>query len=327
MSMRSQRGVAMVIVMWVILVLSLLIAGFAFTMHVEMQVASFSRKQLKAQMLARGGFEVARMQLILAATKRREPYDGLNQDWATNETLFVDHELGEGKYNVKVADEERKLPINSLDENQLKHLVTLTGIDPLDGDVIVDSIQDWREKNDLHRLNGADNEYYNSLSPPYNAKHAPLDRVEELLLVRGVTREYFVGTPGTPDDPGVPGLKDLLTTTTSGHVNVNTASSLVLQILLGVDESRLQTALTIRDGPDGIPGTDDDQPFSNTGLFGTMPGAQHVEELAVTSEFFRITSTGEVGGAKRTITAIVHRQPGSSNVDIVMWNETPGGGT
>ena len=50
---RRQNGVALMIVLWVIMVLSLMISGFAFTMHVETQVASYSRKELKAEMLAR----------------------------------------------------------------------------------------------------------------------------------------------------------------------------------------------------------------------------------------------------------------------------------
>ena len=62
----NKRGIAIVIVLWVVLVLSLLISGFAFTMHVETQVASYARKELKAEMLARSGVEVARMQLIMA---------------------------------------------------------------------------------------------------------------------------------------------------------------------------------------------------------------------------------------------------------------------
>ena len=66
--LRGRNGVAIVIVLWVVLVLSLLISGFAFTMHVETQVASFARKELKAEMLARSGIEVARMQLILRAS-------------------------------------------------------------------------------------------------------------------------------------------------------------------------------------------------------------------------------------------------------------------
>src|SRR5438876_8930815 len=185
-------GIAMVLVMWVIMVLSLLISGFAFRRHVETQVASFGRKELKAQMLARSGIEVARMQLILDEKSPTDAgFDSLGQAWATNEDLYVDHELGEGKYNVKVIDEERKLPANKLTEDQWKKLMEVLGTDPLDADVIVDSILDWIDEDDLHRLNGAEDEYYNQLSPPYRAKNGPLDRVEELLLVRGVTREIF----------------------------------------------------------------------------------------------------------------------------------------
>ena len=178
------------------MVLSLLISGFAFTMHVETQVASFARKELKAEMLARSGIEVARMQLILhQQTSTDAAFDALNQDWATNELLYVDHELGDGIYNVKITDEESKIPINRATDLQLKRLLDLLGVDPFDGDVIVDSILDWIDADDLTKLNGAESDYYQSLSPPYRAKNAPMDRVEELLLVRGVTPELYHGTP------------------------------------------------------------------------------------------------------------------------------------
>ena len=78
---RDRNGVAIVVVLWVIMVLSLLISGFAFTMHVETQVASYARKELKAEMLARSGIEVARMQLILDQQSPTEAgFDALNQD-------------------------------------------------------------------------------------------------------------------------------------------------------------------------------------------------------------------------------------------------------
>ena len=126
------------------LVLSLLISGFAFTMHVETQVASYARKELKAEMLARSGIEVARMQLILdAQSPTNSGFDALNQDWATNEFLNVDHELVDGMFNVKVTDEEAKIPINRATDIQLKRLCGLLGVEPSDGDVIVDSILDW----------------------------------------------------------------------------------------------------------------------------------------------------------------------------------------
>ncbi len=152
----DDRGIAIVIVLWVILVLSLLISGFAFTMHVETQVASYARKELKAEMLARSGVEVAKMELILGAeSPTNSGYDALNQDWATNELMYVDHELGDGTFNVKVTDEESKIPINRASDLQLKRLFGLLGVEPSDSDVMVDSILDWIDPSDLHRLNGA----------------------------------------------------------------------------------------------------------------------------------------------------------------------------
>jgi general secretion pathway protein K len=323
----DDRGIAIVIVLWVVLVLSLLISGFAFTMHVETQVASYARKELKAEMLARSGIEVARMQLILGAqSPTNSGYDALNQDWATNELLYVDHELGDGMFNVKVTDEESKIPINRATDVQLKRLFVLLGADPSDGDVIVDSILDWIDTDDLTRLNGAESDYYQSLSPPYRAKNAPLDRVEELLLIRGVTPELYRGTPATETDPARPGLAEVFTTMTSGSINVNTASATVLQTMVGLDEAQVQAVLSRRDGADGIPGTEDDMPFRSAAEFfaavgtldpATTQAAQAV--VAVSSSYFTVKSTGQVGGVKRTILATLHRA--GATVQIVMWRE------
>jgi general secretion pathway protein K len=323
----GQRGVAIVIVLWVIMVLSLLISGFAFTMHVETQLASYARKELKAEMLARSGIEVAKMQLLLHQQSAADAaYDALNQDWATNEELYVNHELGDGTFNVKITDEQSKMPINTASEVQLQRLMTLLNVDPSDGDIIVDSILDWKEPGDLTRLNGAKSAYYMSLSPPYRSKGALLDRVDELLLVRGVTPELYRGTPATDKDPAQPGLADVFTTMSSGQVNVNTASAIVLQAMLGLNEVQVQAVLSRRDGADGIPGTDDDLPFHTVEEFfatvgnldaTTLPVVQAL--VAVSSSYFTIKSTGEVGGVKHTILATVRRDNG--NLQIVMWQE------
>ena len=325
--LRGRNGVAIVIVLWVVLVLSLLISGFAFTMHVETQVASYARKELKAEMLARSGVEVARMQLILHQQSATESgFDAPNQLWATNELLYVDHELGEGTFNVKVTDEESKIPVNGATDVQLKRLMGLLNVDPADGDVIVDSIQDWIDVDDLTKLNGAESDYYLSLSPPYRAKNAPLDRVEELLLIRGVTPELFHGTPATDQDPAQPGLADLFTATTSGTINVNTASAIVLQAMLGLDEGQAQAVVTHRDGPDGISGTDDDMPFHTADEFFAAignrdPAARQAMQglVTVSSSFFTVKSTGTVGGVKRTVLTTLRRD--GTTIQIVMWRE------
>ena len=326
-----RRGVALIIVLWVLMVLSLLISGFAFRMHVETQVASFSRKELKAEMLARSGIEIARMQLILdQSSPTNSGFDALNQAWATNAELYVDQPLGDGKYNVTVIDEESKLQINRLTQEQLKRLMDVLGVDPSDGDVIVDSILDWIDQDDLHRLNGAENDYYESLSPPYACKDGPLDRVEELLLIRGVTKEIYSGEPATEDAAARPGLGDLVTTLSSGQVNINTAPAPVLEALLGLDESQISVIMNRRDGGDGVAGTEDDQPFRSVEEFVTQLGSipdqakqQLGQVLTVNSTFFTVKSTGEVGGVKRTVQAVLRRQ--GAEIQTVTWKEIRGG--
>ena len=328
---RLHNGVALIVVLWVIMVLSLMIGGFAFTMYVETEVASYGRKELKAEMLARAGVEVARMQLQLNKRPAMEAgIDTLRQDWASNDTWYVDHALGDGIYNVKVIDEESKLPINSATLGQLHKLFTLLGVEASDEDVIVDSILDWMEPGDLHRLNGAKTDYYSALNPPYRCKNGPMDRVEELLLVRGVTPKLFYGAPAKDEEPVRPGLADLVTTISEGQINVNTATPIALQAALELSDAQLEIILARRDGPDRLPGTEDDMPFSSVDnfmqLLGSMPGELQQlirSRVTVTSTFFTIKSTGEVGGAKYTIVASMQRQGG--NVSTVAWREQQGG--
>ena len=327
----NRRGVALILVLWVVMVLSLLISGFAFTMHVETQVAAFSRKELKAETLARSGIEVARMQLLLHDKSATDAgFDALNQAWVTNQDLYVDHEIGEGKYNVVVTDEECKLPVNNLTSVQWHKLLDVLGVDPLDADVIVDSTLDWIDPNDFHRLNGADNTYYGQLVPPYKKKGGPMDRIEEMLLIRGVTKEIFYGTPAADkDSPGHRGLKDMLTTFSAGQVNVNTASSEALQAVLVIDDTQATVALQHRDGQDGVPGTDDDMPFRSQDEFLNLLSSNADAKnrlrgyVNVSSQFFHVKSTGEVAGTKYTIDAVLRRQGGVCLV--AAWREQRGG--
>src|SRR5205807_2358577 len=61
-------------------------------------------------------------------------------------------------------------------------------------DDVANSILDWMDPDEEPRSNGAESDYYTTLPTPYNAKNGPLDSLEELLLVRGVTPELLFGT-------------------------------------------------------------------------------------------------------------------------------------
>lgn len=58
---------------------------------------------------------------------------------------------------------------------------------------VADSILDYLDDDDEPRAYGAESEYYLSLPSPYEPKNGPLDSVEELLLVKGVTPWMLFG--------------------------------------------------------------------------------------------------------------------------------------
>jgi general secretion pathway protein K len=98
-----------------------------------------------------------------------------------------------GSYKVWIDNLSGKVDLNAADGSTLR--LVLGGLDLPDTqrDIIADSILDWRDKDDLHRTNGAENDYYESLPKPYACKNADFDSVSELLLVRGVTPALYNG--------------------------------------------------------------------------------------------------------------------------------------
>jgi len=61
----------------------------------------------------------------------------------------------------------------------------------------VDAILDWLDygDNDEERPEGAEDDYYQSLEIPYPCKNGPMDSIEELLLIKGITPELYYGDP------------------------------------------------------------------------------------------------------------------------------------
>jgi general secretion pathway protein K len=108
-------------------------------------------------------------------------------------------------------------------------------------DVVTDSILDWRDADDLYRINGAENDYYQSLKEPYNCKNVNLDAIEELLLIRGVTQDLFYGKKetkkaegGEAEKEGRIGLRDIFSIYSFGEqVDINSAAIHVLRVVLG----------------------------------------------------------------------------------------------
>jgi general secretion pathway protein K len=165
---------------------------------------------------------------------------------------------------------------------------------------MLDCLMDWQDENELHQLNGAesDDPFYKKRG--YGCKNAPVDTVDELLLIKNWGEEVLYGTPPEiKTDSPINGIAEQLTTWGSGKINPNSASSEVLNSLT-ISDGMIDAILEIRLGPDGKAGTEDDgiteEDFTAMGLDGGI--------FTLKPEYVKVTSIGDVAGVKSQISCI-----------------------
>ena len=135
----------------------------------------------------------------------------------------------------------------------LRNILANIGIKIEFRDIVADSILDWLDADDLYRANGAENDYYRSLKEPYDCKNGPMDTVEELLLVKGVTPEIFYGKKLAEKAEGGAkvdqiGLKDVFSIYAPGNnIDINSAPYPVLRGVLGIPEEISQLMVKARE--------------------------------------------------------------------------------
>ncbi|MEI7938902.1 MAG: general secretion pathway protein GspK [Verrucomicrobiota bacterium] len=354
----SQQGIALLIVMISIIVLTILASGFAYSMKVETKLARNANSEAELEWLGRSGVEYARWVLANSLANPMEPYDSLDQPWATgsgflgptnNPIASVQNPLtiGHGTVNWKITDLESKFNINSPEpilQQVLPQALTLMGVAPGEATPIVNSILDWIDPDDQTHVEGAETPYYEGLTPPYASKNGPIDDISELLLIKGVTPEIYYGGIATNVQPNyysqnrdqygrsvsaapsvTAGLTNLFTPLSSGKININTASEEVLQLIPGVDAMMAEAIVGGRQGaPDPMaPGMLG--PYRNVGDVVRMPNIPRmlVGQLSqfcdVRSKTFRVDITATLNSSyTRYFTAILGRN-GPRDVQVLSF--------
>jgi general secretion pathway protein K len=192
---RDESGVILIALLWILAALSVIALSFSRESRVEVAAARNAQSLEDSYFVARAGIATTIYQLL---QKRYTPVlqrAGLQDTPDPLDLGIVTGSLGGGAYRVDIQDESGKVAVNTVSEEFLRNLVEAVGIPKPDSDIITDSILDWRDQDSAHRLNGAEDDYYQQLNPPYKAKNGRIETIEELLLVRGVTPEYFYGHP------------------------------------------------------------------------------------------------------------------------------------
>ncbi|MFH1593490.1 MAG: hypothetical protein ABID09_02195 [Candidatus Omnitrophota bacterium] len=324
--MLNKRGSILVITLWIMAILTILALGIGFKASLEVRLSGYNNDSLQAGYLAKAGLVKAGYFL----SKDDKDYDtlrecgvSLDEDQKLQD-LFTS-ELGRGSFSVDytdieeiegeegdtvqirtihhgMSDEERKINIRlSVLKTIPDYRIILNNLGL--GERIVDAIENWQNKE-------PDFPYYErgELVPAYKCRRADFEFVEELRLVEGVSAELY-------DD-----LKDHVTVYGNGKVNINTANPRVLNAIIG----EVNVVSDIIDKR-----TADEDYFNNDGIIASYFGdwGSDIERInpeqyfTAKSDYFRINSRGAVRKVEKVITAVIKREPGEDENDIVYYHE------
>ena len=318
---RTDSGVILIALLWILTALSVIALSFARESFVEVAAARNAQSLESSYFSARAGiaatiYQIFQKRLMTTVQQSNQAPDPIDLG-------VVSGTFGNAEYRVDIQDESGKININTISEQQLRALVEASGIAKPDSDIIVDSILDWRDIDTQMRTNGAEDDYYKTLIPPYEAKDGSLKTVEELLLVRGMTADYFYGHPELAQDGSVTyryGLSRYLTVySTRSQININFAA---LPVLMSIPDMPLQAAKWIYDRRRAKPFKDivevtNDTPYPLGG--GVLPYLSTIQAgvYTLTASAHAVNSK-----ARRIVRTVISLTPGQSlQYQTLYWNE------
>jgi len=215
--LKERSGSVLIIVLWSVFFLASM--GVAINYYIRPHISTAGRltRMVKTRHLAEAGVRRAILEIRYDINTS---YDALNEPWASETDRLKSVALGDGGFTVEFIDEERKININKAPYSVLENVIADIGdVNSQDAADIASAIIDWRDEDDDPGEGGAEGGYYSVLKYDYPSKNGDFEILEELLLVKGMTREIFDT------------IKDSITVHGAGAVNINTASPEVLGAL------------------------------------------------------------------------------------------------
>lgn len=246
----SKKGVAIILALVFIALLSVIVIEFLYESEVEASLASTHEGEFEAYLAAKSavakGIAFLAEDVLNTVNSGAPPVDsdfdlltfnmGASMEMMNNAIMHATISDEYGKINLNAllmpqsgGEPQERTPL----VNALREFFALRdtgeGARP---EEIVDAILDWLDYNDgdSQRPQGAENDYYMSLENPYPCKNGPMDSIEELLLIKGITPKIYFGDPEKNQLP----LSEYLTVHGDwlGRVNVNSAQPEVISAMI-----------------------------------------------------------------------------------------------
>jgi len=258
--MRRQAGVALVIVLWALVLLSAVAVSYGTTVRSELRIARNHYDQAQAAMLAEAGVNLALFEL------RRGTRD--DSDWV-GRTRTLEEDGGTVSWSVRNGT--GMVDLNAAGPGLLDRLLKPVVADEGRRLQLVGAIQDWRDPDSLRRLYGAEARDYSAAGRETGPRDAPFAHPVELLQVLGMTPAVFHA------------IRPFLTTAGGlGGVNPRFApAELLLWLKAGTAEEIDVYVAARADGGQAL-----------------LPDVSAAPQVFVagTSDYYRIEAAGRIGG-------------------------------
>jgi general secretion pathway protein K len=234
---QGERGVALALVLWLVVVLATVAAAVVATTRREATVLLNARTRTVARYAAESGI-VAGVALLehrmaTAYTPRQQvlALTGGDREFGA----LRDVSLGSARFGVTLDNLNGRLDLNQADPETLAALFT-EFVGPTAARRIVDALQDWRDPDDMARLHGAERVGYLREGARFVPSNAPLRRLDELRHVRGVT------------DSLAQAVAPYVTVSGDERIDVNAAPERVLAAVPGIGTAGARILVSRRRG-------------------------------------------------------------------------------
>ena len=183
----GRRGTVLIVTMWIVLVLAGLVLVLARAMRVEATCSANDSAMLQAQAVEQGAIQYVLTSVDSLQGQAPEdanmPCEAVRIGQGTFWIIRPNYDDRAFAYGV--VGESSKVNLNTAPQAMLSKLPEMS-------DELAASIIDWRDSDSTVTPGGAESEYYLLLSSPYQCKNAPLETVEELFLIKDMTRDVLL---------------------------------------------------------------------------------------------------------------------------------------
>ena len=205
----SENGSILFIVILGIVAISALVLFTRDRLSIEFRFVDLEYRKLKSYLNCHSGLQYAlnrfltsrqtavaliddlnvefEAKFLLDGTRAKFKGPGLvSEEYFNSLSLEMKDFLKDFELEISFLDSAGLIGFQQLPPELIKNFLLFNGIDGANCDLIIDSIKDWIDIDDLTRLNGAERGYYGDVMLPANRN---ISSVEELCLIRGVNPE------------------------------------------------------------------------------------------------------------------------------------------